>query len=578
MDACTDPNVHTVVDMKSSQVGGTETLLNVIGYYIDQEPSPIICLQPTLDMGKTFSTKRLAPMLRDTPKLKGRVKDARSRDGSNTVLEKSFPGGYVAIVGTNSPSSLASRPVRIVLCDEVDRYPIDAKDEGDPIALAIVRSKRFWNRKAILVSTPTVKGLSRIERAYEASDKRQYWIPCPDCDEPQVLKWAQVKWPEGKPEEAAYCCEFCGTIWNDAARWRAIAGATKKGHGWKAEKPFNGIAGFRRNELMSQWVKLRDVVQNFLEAKRSPETLKTWVNTSLGETWESDAERLDAHAFSERLEDWGPREDFGHIAPLGVLVVTAGVDVQADRFEVERLGTGIDEETWSLDHHVIMGDPSNPEMWRQLDAYLQTPTIRVDGRELPVRTTCIDSGGHHTQAVYKFCRMRRSRRVFAVKGRDEALTIWPHGLKAKKGRQSDVTIVGVSVAKDAVYARLRVRDAGPGFCHFPKGRSPIWFEQLVSEVVETRHSFGRARRVYVLPQGRRNEALDCRVYAYAALQSLSIRWGTELMAANAAPVGSVPRETPAPEVIAKVQERRSPLPPRKPGGGNPFASKSWFRK
>jgi phage terminase large subunit GpA-like protein len=168
--------------------------------------------------------------------------------------------------------------------------------------------------------------------------------------------------------------------------------------------------------------------------------------------------------------------------------------------------------------------------------------------------------------------------VFAVKGRDEAMSVWPHGLKAKKGRQTDATIVGVSVAKDAVYARLRVQNAGPGYCHFPAGRSPVWFEQLVSEVVETKYSHGRGHRVYVLPQGRRNEALDCRVYAYAALQSLSIRWGTELMAANAAPVGSVPRETPAPEVIAKVQERRSPMPPRKPGGGNPFASKSWFRK
>jgi phage terminase large subunit GpA-like protein len=573
MDACTDPNVHTVVDMKSSQVGGTETLLNVLAYYIDQEPSPIIVLQPTLDMAKTFSTKRLTPMLRDTPRLKGRVKEARSRDSGNMVLEKSFPGGYVAITGANSPASLRSRPVRIVMCDEIDEYEADIKGQGDPIDLAIVRSKRFWNRKAILVSSPTIKGLSRIEAAYEESDKRRWWVPCPDCGEHQILEWAWVKWPKDEPEKAQYCCKACGTLWDDASRWRAI----RKGE-WRAEKPFAGVAGFRRNELMSQWVRLSDIARNFLKAKRTPETLKTWVNTSLGETWESDAERIDHHALAERLEDMGTAGEVGHTAPLGVLRITCGVDVQGDRLEIERVGWGMYDESWSLDHHVMVGDPSDPGLWSRLDAYLSEPSIRADGRALPVSATCVDSGGHHTQAVYRFCRIRKNRRIFAIKGREEALTVWPSHSKVRKGKVSDVTIVGVSVAKDAIYARLKVRAPGAGYCHFPKGRAPGYFEQLVSEVVETRYTFGRPKRVYTLPEGRRNEALDCRVYAYAALQSLSIRWGTELMAAAAAPVGSVPRETPAPEVIAKVQERRSPMPPRKPGGGNPFASKSWFRK
>jgi phage terminase large subunit GpA-like protein len=538
MDAFSDPLVHTVVVMSSAQVGKTEALNNVVSYYIDQDPSPILMLQPTLQMAEAWSKDRLAPMLRDTPKLAGRVKDARARDSGNTLLHKTFPGGHITMAGANSPASLASRPVRAVLCDEVDRYPVSAGTEGDPVNLAIKRTTTFWNRKVGLTSTPTVKGMSRIEAAFATSDQRRYWVPCPDCGEHQILVWSQVKWPEGKAQDAYYQCSHCGSVWDDGARWRAL----RKGQ-WRAGSPFSGTAGFHLNEIYSSWVRLGDMARGFLDAKRSPETLKTWVNTSLGETWEADSEKLDPHAFADRLEDWGDK------APDKVLIVTVGVDVQADRFELERVGFGTDEESWSLDHHVMLGDPSDPEMWRRLDAYLMQPTIRADGREMPVRTACIDSGGHHTQAVYRFARMRRNRRVFAVKGRDEALSIWPHGLKAKKGHVQDVTIVGVSVAKDAIYARLRVQQPGPGYCHFPRGRSPVWFEQLVSEVVETRYSFGRPRRIYVLPQGRRNEALDCRVYAYAALQSLAIRWGTELTA-NALPV-DVPAGTPAPEVIAE---------------------------
>jgi phage terminase large subunit GpA-like protein len=567
MDTICAPGVERVCVIKSAQVGWTEILNNAAGFHISHDPAPVLVLQPTLEMAETWSKDRLAPMLRDTPVLHDRVADPKSRDSGNTMLHKRFPGGHLTVVGANSPSSLASRPIRVVLADEVDRYPPSAGTEGDPLSLAIKRTTTFWNRRILIGGTPTVKGLSRIEMEWAQSDQRRYHVPCVHCGHEQTLQWPNVKWPDGQPWKAALHCVECGADWTEADRLNAV----RQGR-WVVTNAAGRFPGFHINELYSPWSSVPKVAVDFIAARRSPETLKTWVNTSLGETWEADSEKLDPHAFSDRLEDWGDT------APDKVLVVTAGVDVQGDRFEIERVGWGMDEESWSLDHHVIVGDPSDPAMWRRLDAYLLQPTIRADGRELPIRTACIDSGGHHTQAVYRFARMRRNRRVFAVKGRDEAMSVWPHGLKAKKGRQTDATIVGVSVAKDAVYARLRVQNAGPGYCHFPAGRSPVWFEQLVSEVVETKYSHGRGRRVYVLPQGRRNEALDCRVYAYAALQSLSIRWGTELMAADAAPVGSVPRETPAPEVIATVQERRSPMAPRKPGGGNPFASKSWFRK
>ncbi len=208
-------------------------------------------------------------------------------------------------------------------------------------------------------------------------------------------------------------------------------------------------------------------------------------------------------------------------------------DVEADAMALASCGWGVDEESWSLDYTVFPGDPSDPNLWRLLDAYLVQPTLREDSKHLAVRTTCVDSGGHHTQTVYRWCKPRRLRRVFAIKGRADPATVWPPAYKAKK-KQSPVTIVGTNAAKDAVYSRLKVALPGPGYCHFPRGRSPVWFEQLTSEVVQTKHVKGFPQRFYVLPDGRRNEALDCRVYAYAALQSLGVRWSTETLAARPA--------------------------------------------
>jgi phage terminase large subunit GpA-like protein len=222
MDAVSDHSVHTVVVVSSAQVGKTETLSNIIGFHVAQDPAPMLLLQPTLEMGEAYSKDRLAPMVRDTPALKGTIKDPRSRDSGNTLLHKVFPGGHITIAGANSPASLASRPIRIVLADEVDRYPPSAGTEGDPVSLARKRSTTFWNRKTILTSTPTVKGISRIEAEWEISDKRRFHVTCTDCDHAQHLKWAQVKWPEGRPQEAAYVCEECGSIWEDAKRWTML--------------------------------------------------------------------------------------------------------------------------------------------------------------------------------------------------------------------------------------------------------------------------------------------------------------------------------------------------------------------
>jgi phage terminase large subunit GpA-like protein len=376
MDAVSDPSIETIVLMTCAQVGKTELINNVVGYHIHQDPAPMLVVQPTLEMAQTWSKDRLSPCLRDTPVLAGKVKDPRSRDSGNTTLHKSFAGGHVTACGANSPSSLASRPCRIILCDEVDRYPLSAGTEGDPVSLAKKRSSTFWNRKIILVSTPTEKGASRIEQAYDESDQRKYFVQCPDCDEYQVLKWSQVKWEDQNPYSARYTCECCGTLWDDTARFRAI----RYGE-WRATSEAKGkIAGFHLNGLYSPWTPLYEAVSDFMSSKRDPMRLKTWINTFLGETWEEQGDRIDEFDLIERCENWG--KDL----PEDVLLLTAGVDVQDNRLEVEIVGWGRGEESWSISYQTIYGDPSTSELWARLDTVLQEkfthPTLHAAGLQL----------------------------------------------------------------------------------------------------------------------------------------------------------------------------------------------------
>jgi phage terminase large subunit GpA-like protein len=291
MDAMSDPDVETVVVMKSAQVGWTEIVNNVVGFHIHQDPAPILVVQPTVEMAETWSKDRLAPMLRDSPVLREKVANPRARDSGNTLLHKGFAGGHLTMAGANSPAGLASRPIRLVLFDEVDRFGASAGAEGDPITLGRKRTTTFWNRKILMGSTPTTSGVSRIERAFLSSDRRRYHVPCPHCGHEQVLRWPRVKWPEGRPAEALYHCEDCGAGWSDAQRWRAV----KMGR-WIAEGEFNGVAGFHINELASTWRKLAETVKDFLDAKDEPEMLKAWVNTALGETWAGGGEAPDWRA------------------------------------------------------------------------------------------------------------------------------------------------------------------------------------------------------------------------------------------------------------------------------------------
>ena len=512
MQAVSDPKVETVVFMTGAQIGKTEIINNAVGYYISQDPSPILVVQPTLDMGKMWSNDRLSPMLRDTPALKNAVKDPRSRDSGNTLLQKSFAGGYIAIVGANSPAGLASRPVRCVFFDEVDRYPVSAGTEGDPVDLGKKRTATFThNRKIVMVSTPTNKGASRIESAYQQSDQRKYYVPCSDCGEKQTLKWQGVKWEKDQPETACYACEHCGSVWDDAARYRAV----RQGE-WVATAPFNGMAGFHINGIYSPWTPLADAVRDFLSAKDMPDTLRVWTNVYLAETFEDQGERVDDYSVKERAEE------FGDLLDERIGVITAGVDVQDDRLEVEIVGWGKQEESWSIDYRIFYGDPSTPHLWNDLDNFLKSVYETEDGRQLGIRSACIDSGGHYTQSVYNFVRPRKGRRIFAIKGMaGESRPIVSRPSKNNIGK-IDLFTLGVDNIKDLLFGRLAIQSEGAGYCHFPASRSDEYFKQLAaSEKIVTKYHKGFPRREFVKTRTR-NEALDCRVYAIGALAILNL--------------------------------------------------------
>lgn len=515
MNAVSDPDIENVVLMTAAQIGKTELINNVVGYHIHQDPAPMLVVQPTLEMAQTWSKDRLAPAIRDTPALSDKIKNPRSRDSGNTTLHKVFSGGHVTACGANSPSSLASRPCRIILCDEVDRYPISAGTEGDPVGLAKRRSATFWNRKIILVSTPTEKGASRIEQAYEESDKRKYFVPCPDCGEHQVLVWSNVRWEKDQPKTAEYTCEHCGSLWPDVKRFRAI----RQGE-WRATAEGDGkTAGFHLSGLYSPWTPMEDTVRDFLAAKRDPMRLKTWVNTFLGETWEEQGDQIDEYDLIERREDWGPD------LPEEVLMLTAGIDVQDDRLEYEIVGWGRGEESWSIRYETLYGDPSTAELWMRLDTALGEIYNHPSHGEMVLRSACIDTGGHYTQQVYNYARQRAGRRVFAIKGvGGEGKPIVGRPTKNNIGK-INLFPVGTDTAKELVYSRLKMQTPGEGYCHFPEGRNEEFFRMLTAEKKMTKYFKGRPRREWVKIRSR-NEALDCRVYATAALAILNLNLET----------------------------------------------------
>lgn len=520
MDAVTDPRNTGTVLMFAAQLGKTELINNAIGYFIHIEPAPILVVQPTIELGESWSKERFAPMLRDTPALTSLVADAKSRDAGNTILHKTFPGGNLAIAGANAPSGLASRPRRVVMLDEVDRYPSSAGTEGDPCALAIRRTETFHNPVIIRTSTPTIKGLSRIEKDFEASDQRRWYCPCPKCGAEQTMKWPQIRYDkEGDGSDATYQCEACEVLLTDAERvWMVRRGKWVATYPERTDRGYHlcGVANiFRHKQGFKS--RLHQMVADHLEAKRKGrETLRTWINTFLAETWEEDGESVPFEPLMQRRENWG---EF----PAGGLIVTAGADVQGDRIEVEFVAWGEGEESWSLDHVVIMGDFNRPEIQDEFDALLSRTWTHPTGAEIKVTCAFIDSG-HKNDAVSKFAKKRERRRIYCCKGRGgPGVPLLSRPTRPGKIRAALFNI-GTDTAKDSIYSRLLETNLGPGYMHFPSDRDETWFRQLTAEQRVTRYRDGVPYSHFENPSKARNEALDCRVYALAALQTLAVNW------------------------------------------------------
>lgn len=508
MDAINDPFVEDIVIMASAQVGKSEIILNALGYYIHYDPSPILLIQPVLDKAKDFSKERVAPMIRDSPALSERIGGMKSKDSSNTILFKSFPGGFIALGGANAPSGLAARPIRIMLADEIDRFPVSAGEEGDPLDLAEKRTTAFYNRKKIKVSTPTIKGASRIEMEFELSTKEYYNLPCPRCEEYQPLKWEQIDF-----ETECHRCEHCGYL-SDEFDWK-----NQKGK-WIATAE-SKMRGFHLNELLSPFRRWSEIISDFKKAKRKgTEALKVFKNTSLGETWEEEGTTLDENALVRRQEDYEAE------VPEGVKILTAAVDVQDDRFEIEVVGWGVDRESWGIQYHVIHGDLNTDQPWKDLDEFLAKRFSKLDGRKFAIACTLIDSGGHFTQEVYKFTKPRIARRIYALKGESTRMSDYTPliaGYSKPKPIEAVLVKVGVNEGKVYVMSALQVEEPGsPNYCHFPKGNGygEQYFRTLTAERLETVFEGGIPRQRWKQIRAR-NEGFDLRVYNAAAIEILS---------------------------------------------------------
>lgn len=539
----TTSDVEEVVFMKGAQVGGTEAMLNLVGYIVDHAPGPTIVVQPTVDLAKRFSRQRLEPLTTDTPRVAKRIAPSRERDSGNTMLTKEFPGGQLVLTGANSAVGLRSMPAQYALMDEIDGYPVDVDEEGSPVALVEARQRTFVRRKRMKVSTPTIAGRSAIEAAYEASDQRRYYVPCPDCGEMQPLEFGQLTWTKlgRSPRQAAYECRACFFPIEEHQKTEMLArGEWRPDPGWRAAQrgedepgprslvPSSRRRGYHLNALYSPvgWLSWGEIAETFVQVHKDPEKFRVFVNTVLGETWRSRGE-APAWELLKRRRDTYP---IGTV-PAGVLFLTAGCDVQKDRVVYEVVGWGRGKRSWSIDYGELVGDTADLDKgpWPQVDELLMREFPHVSGRTVPIRMLAVDSG-FNTQTVYAWTRKYPLSRVIAVKGHANGglligspspVEVTIRGRKLKRGGR--VWPVATDVGKSELYGWLRLEppidDGGQtptGWCAFPEYHDE-YFRQLTAEqLVAHRTRRGFIRLEWELIAGRQNHVLDARIYARAA--------------------------------------------------------------
>jgi len=534
---CLSPTsaVERVVFMKAAQLGATEMGSNWIGYVIHHAPGPMMAVWPTVDMAKRNSKQRIDPLIEESAALSALISPARSRDSGNTILAKEFRGGVLVMTGANSAVGLRSMPVRYLFLDEVDGYPLDVEGEGDAISLAEARTRTFARRKIFIVSTPTISGVSAIEREYEASDQQRYFVPCPHCAHRQWLRFEQLRWDKGQPETAAYICESCDTAIHEHHKtWMLEHGE------WRAMVPEHGTktAGFHLSSLYSPvgWRSWKDIAVAWESAvskvSGSAAAIKTFKNTELGETWVEEGEAPDWQRLIERREDYR----IGTVS-LGGLLLVGGADVQKDRIEASVWAFGRGKECWLVEHRVLMGDTAREAVWGQLAALLGETWTHASGAAIPLSRLALDTG-FATQEAYAFVRSCRDPRLMAVKGiargaaligTPTAVDVTQSGKKLRRGIKV-FSVVG-GIAKLEFYNNLRkapdVQDDGltvkypTGFVHLPKVDAEFVQQLCAEQLITRRDRNGFAHREWQKMR-ERNEALDCYVYARASASAAGL--------------------------------------------------------
>jgi phage terminase large subunit GpA-like protein len=526
MDVILDPLVHEVVIQKSTQVGYSDAVINnICGYFIDADPKPIMLVQPTIDNAKDYGKKRITPMIESCPALRAKIKPPTSRRAGNTLALKEFPGGFLKLTGANSGAGLRSDPVPVVLFDEVDGYPIDVDGEGDPIAIGTRRTDGFADYKIVKGSTPAKpKGISPIERDFLRSDMRRFYVPCPFCSVKQVFWWRD---PLSKlyrlfysvdadgqvdPESVAYICTGCQKKIPERYKQQMLNGGE-----WVAEFPDRMTVGFHINALYSPWREnWHALAQEWHEANKegNPEKLKAFINLRLGETWEEQGDAIEAVALKARLEAYQAE------VPDGVGLLTASVDVQSDRLECVVKGWGEKEESWLIAYQQLFGDPGQEAVWNELDSFLLSTWEHASGQKVKITCTMIDSGGLHTDSVYRFVRARQGRKIFCLKGSSESGKEILGKFSINNQYRVKLWLIGTDTAKDRIFARMKIPGPGPGYMHLPDFIEDEYLAQLTSEKAVRRYRRGKGTIREYLKTRARNEALDLEVYALAALYVL----------------------------------------------------------
>lgn len=558
LDAFHEAGVEYVVLQASSQVGKTSAAVVMVVYHIAHDPCPILIVEPTVDpMAKDFSKNRLDPIIAASPALRDSVSKKRVKDSSNTVLQKTFVGGSLSIGGANSAASLAARTIRLLILDEIDRYPPELPGEGATIQIALKRTAAYRGRRRVMMlSSPTLRG-APIDSWFQRGDQRRYCVPCPSCGHPHAFRWQNVRWKDDDPSTARLHCPACDHAIDDAERV-AILSRGK----WTASHPErndHSIVSFHIWEAYSPFSNLAEIVKSFVKAREAQKAgdsslMHTWQNTTLGEPIELDAgEGVEPDSLIVRRESYGEDVD----APEGVCCITMGVDTQDNRLEALIIGWGPGEESWLLDRRELPGDTSQPGPWEMLDELLDHSYRHPSGLRLPIHATCIDSGGHRTDFVYDYAIRQAARRVYAIIGRAGQ---WPivsspsRRTWGTKRRKVTLYTIGVDTAKAILISRYRLTEKGRGYFHIPL---EDWADeelaaQLTSERLVTRWTKGVPRQAWQ-PIRVRNEALDCAVYALGALRLLHP--DLELLAQR---IGQ-PESEPAPakpKVGAWLGERR----------------------